>query len=105
MTDKRTDYEKLINLFGGSIVKVEPPEKQTELFFEGTHFKVGDIVRTIPCWYVEDEVKQGRIIGFSHFYYNNEYIPAVEIELLDGTFDKTHPSNIEKIDESWLEMC
>ena len=103
--DDETNYKELVKSFGGQVISLKG-NRQTEMLFNGTLFKIGDLVRTLPCWYTTaEEIRQGKIIGFSHFEYKGEMITSVGIELFDGTFDKTHPSNIEKIDDSWLELC
>lgn len=103
--DNDTDYEQLIKNCGGQLITLKTPEKKTELLYGNILLKIGDLVRDNYPWYMTLEAKQGIIKCFSEFHYNGESVPVVEIELFDGEIYKTHPSNIEKIDSSWLEMC
>lgn len=78
---------------------------EDELIYKGTTFQKGDLVRTKYSRYSTLEPKQGRIRGFSSFKWEGEDIPEVIIDTGAGELHRTHPDNIEKIDESWMEMC
>jgi len=105
MRDDDTNYEEIVKKHGGRLLVIEPPKNKGELQYGNILFKTGDLVRTNYPWYITLPVQQGIIKGFSEFHYNGECVPAVEIELPDGEIYKTPPSNIEKVDDSWLDLC